>query len=483
MKMNKVTRYPLWLLLAGLLGGCAVGPDYKRPQLDLPQDWSARQKVAGPAAPRRVSNMGERWWSLYRDPVLDKLEDEALAHNADAQVAVARVLQARAQLGVTEADQYPAVSASINESRTKYSQVSSFPRPIQNYSQVHLDASYELDLWGKFRRASESARAQLMAAESSRDAVRLSVTAQVAQQYFALLAYDAEEKVVHRELAARQETLALDRKRTEVGVLSEYDLHQSEAAEAEVRSQLATLDQARDKQEATLALLLGRSPREVMDGKVDRGSLKSIDAWVPAGLPAELLLHRPDLEQAEMNLVALNANIGAVRAQFFPSISLTSYVGSESIAFSKLFTGPAGVFQFAANITQPIFNAGGLQSQEKLAVAQRDEALVQYKQAVANAFGDVRNALSAQTAARQVLDAETARSRALKQAYKQAQLRYQSGISSHLDLLTVENNYLQAEMSRLDAERAQRAAVADLFKALGGGWQQADAGKAAKPQQ
>jgi len=469
--MNNVKRYPLWLLLAGLLGGCAVGPDYKRPALDLPQGWSDRQKVAGPAAARPVSNMGEQWWSLYRDPVLDKLEDEALAHNADAQVAVARVLQARAQLGVTEADQFPAVSASINESRTKYSQLGSFPRPIQNYSQVHLDVSYELDLWGRFRRASEAARAQLMAAESSRDAVKLSLTAQVAQQYFALLAYDAEEKVVRRELAARQETLALDRKRAAVGVLSEYDLHQSEAAEAQVRSQLATLDQARDKQEAMLALLLGRSPREVMDGKVDRGNLKPVDAWVPAGLPAELLLHRPDLKQAEMNLVALNANIGAVRAQFFPSIGLTSYVGSESIAFSKLFTGPAGVFQFAANITQPIFNAGGLQSQEKLAVAQRDEALVQYRQAVANAFGDVRNALAAQTAARKVLDAETARSRALQQAYKQAQLRYENGISSHLDLLTVENNYLQAELNRLDAQRAQRAAVADLFKALGGGWQ------------
>jgi len=475
--MNKVTRYPLWLLLAGLLGGCAVGPDYKRPQLDLPQGWSSEQKAAGPVAPKPVNSMNERWWSLYRDPVLDKLEDEALAHNADAQVALARVLQARAQLGVTEADQYPAVSASVNESRTKYSQLGSFPRPIQNYSQVHLDASYELDLWGRFRRASEAARAQLMAAESSRDSVRLSLTAQVAQQYFALLAYDAEEKVVRRELAARQETLALDRKRTAVGVLSEYDLHQSEAAEAQVRSQLATLDQVRDKQEATLALLLGRSPREVMDGKVQRGAMKPVDAWVPAGLPADLLLHRPDLKQAEMHLVALNANIGAVRAQFFPSISLTSYIGSESIAFSKLFTGPAGVFQFAANITQPIFNAGGLQSQEKLAVAQRDEALVQYKQAVASAFGDVRNALAAQTAARRVLDAETARSRALKQAYRQAQLRYQSGISSHLDLLTVENNYLQAELNRLDAERAQRAAVADLFKALGGGWQQAASGK------
>ena len=467
--MNKLKRYPLWLFLAGLLGGCAVGPDYKRPQLDLPQNWKTAQAGKVQAA-KPVSETGQQWWKVYHDPVLDKLEKEALAHNADAQVAVARVLQARAELGVTEANQYPAVSASVNESRTKYTRISSFPRPIQNYSRVHLDASYELDLWGKYRRASEAARAQLMAAEASRDAVKLSLTAQVAQQYFALLADDREKTVVKRELAARRETLDLDRKRTQVGVLSDYNLHQSEADAEAVRSQLATLEQRRDKQEAALALLLGRSPREVMDGKVERGSLKSVDVWVPAGLPAQLLLRRPDLQQAEMNLVALNANIGAVRAQFFPAISLTGYVGSESIAFSKLFTGPAGVFQFAADITQPIFNAGGLQSQEKSAIAQRDAAVVQYKQAVASAFGDVRNALFEQTTASQVLEAETARSKALKQAYKQAQLRYQSGIASHLELLTVENNYLQAELNRLDAQRAQRAAVADLFKALGGGW-------------
>lgn len=478
--MRNAKRYPLWLLLAGLLGGCAVGPDYKRPQLDLPQNWSTAQ-AGRQAAAKPVSDTGQQWWKVYHDPVLNKLEKEALAHNADAQVAVARVLQARAELGVTEANQYPAVSASINESRTKYTQVSSFPRPIQNYSQVHLDASYELDLWGRYRRASEAARAQLMAAEASRDAVKLSLTAQVAQQYFALLADDAEQAVVKRELAARRETLELDRKRVAVGVLSEYDLHQSEADAAAVRSQLATLEQTDDKQEAVLVLLLGRSPREVMDGKVERGSLKPVDAWVPAGLPAQLLLRRPDLRQAEMNLVALNANIGVVRAQFFPAISLTGYVGSESIAFAKLFTGPAGVFQFAADITQPIFNAGGLQSEEKSAIAQRDAAVVQYKQAVANAFGDVRNALSEQSAARRVLQAETTRSEALAQAYKQAQLRYQNGISSHLELLTVENNYLQAELNRLDAQRAQRSAVADLFKALGGGWQNAPPGKSPAP--
>jgi outer membrane protein, multidrug efflux system len=218
-----------------------------------------------------------------------------------------------------------------------------------------------------------------------------------------------------------------------------------------------------------------------MDGTVQRGGLKPVSAWVPAGLPSELLLRRPDLKQAEMNLAALNADIGAARAQYFPSISLTSYLGRQSIPFSKLFTGEAGIFQFAASITQPIFNAGSLRNMVKAAEAARDQALVQYKRAVANAFADVRDALSEQTAARQVLEAETTRSKALAQAYKQAQLHYQSGISSHLDLLIVENNYLQAELNRLDAERAQRVAVADLFKALGGGWQDAAPGKPETP--
>jgi outer membrane protein, multidrug efflux system len=468
------------LLSAGILGACAVGPDYKRPALDLPQNWKVKQGMAAAQA-RAVTGVGSRWWGVYGDPVLDKLEDEALAHNADAQVAVARVLEARAQLGVTEADQYPVVSANVTESRTRYSQTGIYNIAPFNETQATLNASYELDLWGQYRRASEAARARLVGTEAARDAVRLSLTAQVAQQYFALLAYDAEETVVRRELAARQETLALDRRRAEVGVLSEYDLHQSEADEASVRSQLATLDQARDKQEAALALLLGRSPREVMDGTVQRGGLKPVSAWVPAGLPSELLLRRPDLKQAEMNLAALNADIGAARAQYFPSISLTSYLGRQSIPFSKLFTGEAGIFQFAASITQPIFNAGSLRNMVKAAEAARDQALVQYKRAVANAFADVRDALSEQTAARQVLEAETTRSKALAQAYKQAQLRYQSGISSHLDLLIVENNYLQAELNRLDAERAQRVAVADLFKALGGGWQDAAPGKPETP--
>ncbi len=265
----------------------------------------------------------------------------------------------------------------------------------------------------------------------------------------------------------------MDRKRLEIGVISEFQLHQSEAEVSSAQAQLANIVLLRNRQETALALLLGRSPRDVMNAQLERGLPTLNDVWVPDGLPAELLLRRPDLKAAEQHLIAQNAHIGEARAQFFPSISLTGYLGSETTDMAKLFTGPAGIFQFAAGLSQPIFNAGRISANVRASEARRDQTLVQYQQAVASAFGDVRNALAAQSAARQVLAAETARSQSLATASRQAEVRIQVGSSSRMDFLDVERNQLQAELNRIDAERAQRAAVADLFKALGGGWQQA----------
>jgi outer membrane protein, multidrug efflux system len=474
-KLNAVAL----LLPACLLAACAVGPDYKRPELALPESWPQQQD----AAAQKANSADEQWWHLYADATLDQLEEEALAHNSDIQVAAARVLEVRAQLGIAQADQFPTVSANATETRTKYSLNGATPYPstlprIQSSYQATLNASYELDLWGKIRRANEAARADLLSAESAKETVRLTLTTQVAQQYFALVALDAQEAAIQRLLASRQERIGLNRKQVEVGVLSEYDLHQAEADVATVQSQLASISLARNKQETALTLLLGRSPRDVMgNSELHRGSPSSPVVSVPDGLPADLLLRRPDLRDAEQRLVSLNARIGVARAQYFPSLSLTGYAGGQSVSFSNLFSGPSRIFQFAANVSEPIFNAGRTGYQVDVAEARRDQALIQYKQAVANAFGDVRNALSAQSAAQQVLTYETTRSEALASAYKQAELRFQAGIASRLELLDVERNYLQAQLNRLDAERAQRSAVADLFKALGGGWQKKDVAK------
>ncbi len=469
--MSKPNSISAAIISGCLLAACAADPGYQRPDMDLPASWPSKPGDARPVA----TAPGGHWWKIYGDPVLDKFEEEALAHNADAQVALAKVLEARALLGLADADRNPAVSANAKGSRTGSSLATASPRPAnspraQNSARVTLDASYELDLWGKYRHASEASRAEMLAAESARDAVQLTLAAQVAQQYFALLASDAQAATLRRALAGRQEKLALDRKRFEAGLLSEYETRQGEAEEAAARSQLAAIGQTREKQETALALLLGRSPREVMGGTLERGNPALPALRVPEGLPAELLLRRPDLKEAELRLTALDARIGVVRSQFFPSISLTAYLGSESASLANLFSGPAGIFQFAANASQPIFNSGRTGLGVEAAEARRDQALAQYRKAVASAFADVRNALSAQEAARQMAESENARSKALAQAYRQAELRHQGGITSRFELLEVERNVLLAELNRLDAERAQRAAVADLFKALGGGW-------------
>lgn len=468
----RVTTLVALLITAGL-AGCATAPDYKRTEMDVPQGWSTSQN--SPAGAVSVAGMGEKWWTLYEDPVLNQLEEDALANNADIQVAAARVLEVRAQLGITEADQSPTLDANLSANRTQSSMVGSIPRTgstrMQNNIRATLDARYELDLWGKLRQATKAARAELLSAESAKESVRLSLTAQVAQQYFNLLSLDAQSLSVQRILSGRQERLALDRKRLEVGAIAEFDIHQGEAEEGAAQSQLAALKQATDKQEAALVLLLGHSPRDVMGEKLARGTPALASASLPEGLPSELLLRRPDLQQAEQNLVALNAQIGVVRAKVFPSISLTAYLGSESTTLAQLFSGPAGIFQFAGSVSQAIFNGGLAKHGIAAAEARRDQALIQYKHAVANAFMDVRNALAAQSTAQQVLAIESRRSAALSQAYQQAKSRYEGGISSRLEYLDIERTYLQADLNRLDAERAQRVAVVDLFKALGGGWQ------------
>jgi multidrug efflux system outer membrane protein len=461
------------LLASLLLAGCAVGPDYRRPDFDLPQNWDATP-AADSESGRPAAAAGERWWSLYADPVLDALIDEALRNNADAAVAAARVLEARAVANLTDTDLYPTVSGGLSRSRTKNSLLGTMPQSdasrIQTSHRATLDASYEIDLWGKYRRASEASRADLFAAQSARDALHLTLTALVAQQYFALLAAEAQSAVAERTLATRGETLTLFTKRVEAGTLAQYDLYQAEAELAATRSQLAGLRQAQDRAESALALLLGRSPRAVM-GTVERGSPAKMDDFViPDGLPSDLLLRRPDLREAEARLIAANARIGNARAQYFPSIGLTAYLGGESTDFSRLFSGPAAIFQFAAAVTQPLWNAGRLRAGVDISEARHDQALAEYRKAVASAFKDVRDALAAQRAAHETLAAETARADALNKALGQAQQRFDAGIASRLDILDVERNLLAAELARIDSERARKAALADIFKALGGGW-------------
>lgn len=456
---------------AALIAGCAVGPDYQRPEVDLPTSWEG-------VPAKGVAATGDRWWSIYGDPALDRLVEEALARNQDLALATARVDEARALLRVANAGYLPAVDAAAQRDRTRSSERSSTPLPPsvpleRNSYRAQLNVSYEVDLWGRVRRASEAARADLLSTQAARDTVRIALTAEVARAYYALIALDAQVEATRRSVENRSEGLALQRTRLAAGLINDFTLRQLEADVAATRAQLPALENARTAQELVLAVLLGRSPRAIVQETVARAADRGEPPVpvVPEGLPSDLLLRRPDIASAEQQLIAANARIGAARASLFPRIGLSGYYGSESAALSDLFTAPARVWQLAFALSQPIFQGGRLFGEVEAVQARERQALAQYQKTVQEAFREARTALSAQGRSREVFEAEGARVTALTEALRLARIRYQNGLISQIEVLDTERNLLQGELNRIDALRAQRAAVADVVRALGGGWQ------------
>jgi multidrug efflux system outer membrane protein len=390
-------------------------------------------------------------------------------------VAAARVDEARAVLGEARSFFFPRVDAQGSAARQQISTrtATSFPgipREFESYRGT-LNVSYEVDLFGRLRAGADAARAELAASEASRDAVRLALAAQVAKSYFALRSFEEQVNLTKQTLNLREEALGLQRKRRDAGVIGDYELRQLEAEAAAARAQLPGLEQAREREEAALQVLLGRSPQQVFEAEIARRPSREETLQapvVPAGLPSELLLNRPDLIEAERHLAAAHARVAAARAEMFPSIALTGVLGSESAALSNLFSGPATLWTIAASVTQPIFAGGRLEARTEAAQARERALLAQYQQAVRVAFSEVRTALVAQSRARETFEAETARADALAETLRLARLRYSSGIASQLEVMDAERGLLSARAARIDALRAHRAAVADLFRALGG---------------
>jgi multidrug efflux system outer membrane protein len=456
-------------LIVGVMSGCMLGPDYRRQTIDTPDAWPT---------PTTAPSVPAEWWRGYQDPALDAMIQEALSHNADLRLAVARVDEARAGLGAARADQWPGISANGSASRNRASEAGALAvpgaDPIYNNVRATLDASYEIDFWGKYRRATEAARAELLATQFNRDAVRLALIAEVSQGYFNLRALDAQVAITERTVSTRLDSLALQRRRFAAGVASELDLRQVEADAAAAQALLPVLETQLARQETALSVLLGRSPREMVGSAPERGAAieaLTVPPAVPAGLPSDLLEHRPDLQQAEQQLIAANARIGQAKAAYFPSITLTGLLGGESTKLADLFSAPARMWQVSGSAAQTVFDAGRTGSRVKAAKARERQALAQYQSAIQNAFRDTLDALVAQRKARETLDAEQARVAALQHALDLARLRYQNGVSSQLDVLDAERGLLAAELNRVEAQRAQLAATADLFKALGGGWE------------
>jgi multidrug efflux system outer membrane protein len=449
-----------------LLAGCAIKPDYQRPAVELPAAWT---QSAG--NPYKDGN----WWRIYADPALEALVAEALARNTDLARAAARVDEARALVRQSESAYFPTVDANFNRSRSLSSAATGLLPPgierERNNYRATLNVAYEVDLWGRLRVTTQAAQADLLASEAARETVRITLASDVAKGWFALRALDAQVEATRRALALREDGLALQKKRFDGGVISEYDYRQLEAETAAARAQLPPFEREREIQEAALSVLLGRTPREILEksiSRVEKEQTIPLPAVVPSGLPSELLLRRPDLVEAEQRLIAANARVAVARSAMFPSIQLTGFLGSEAQMLSALFSGPAGIWQLAAAVAAPIFAGGRLEAATDAARAREQQALAGYQGAIQNAFREVRAALAAQRRAMEAFEAESARAAALETTLRLARLRYDNGLVSQLELIDAQRNLLAAEIARYEALRAQRAAVADLFKALGG---------------
>lgn len=456
---------------AALIAGCAVGPDYQRPAVDLPAAWQG-------VPAQGIAAQGDRWWTLYADPVLDRLIADALANNQDLAVAAARVDEARAVLRIADSQFWPAVDATAQGDRSRSSERSSIPLPPgtpleRTTYRAQLNVAYEVDLWGRLRRGSEAARANLLATQAAQQTVRITLTSEVARAYFGLIALDSQVEATRRSLELRSDGLELQKARHAAGIINDFTLRQLEAEVAASRAQLPALDANRNAQELALAVLIGRSPRAIMEGSIAREADRGGPAApvVPEGLPSDLLLRRPDVAEAEQRLIAANARIGEARALLFPRIGLSGYLGSESAALSDLFTGPATIWQLAFALAQPIFQGGRLFGEIEVVEARERQAVALYQRTLQEAFREVRTALYTQVRAREAFEAESARAASLTEALRLARIRYANGLLSQLEVLDSERNLLQAELNRADALRVQRAAVADLVKALGGGWE------------
>jgi multidrug efflux system outer membrane protein len=467
-------KHCIVLLSAALLTvGCTVGPKYKRPAVAAPDSYRGAAEPAAQAqsTPPQIIPLGDqKWWDIFQDEQLRTLIHTALQQNYDLRIAASRVLEAKAQLGITRADQFPTLTAgaAIADSRTPQSKF--LPAFETSTGQVNASAVWELDFWGKFRRATEAARANLFASEWVRQEVVSTLVANVASAYFQLRALDLQLEISKRTLDSRKESLRLTRLLADGGSTSLLDVRQAEQLVFTAGAEIPALEQQIEQQENFLSILLGQNP-----GGVPRGQTLTEQRQppeVPPGLPSELLERQPNIRQAEEQLIAANAEIGVARAAYFPQISLSGAGGFQSSALSNLFTGPAGAWSFGASLTQPIFTAGRLRSGVRLAQARQQTALLVYQQSIQAAFRSVSDALVGYRKTRDFRIQEESLFQSAQDAARLSHMRYTGGVTGYLEVLTNETNAFSAELTLVQARQNELLALVQLYEALGGGWQQ-----------
>lgn len=460
--MNKAIFSILTLIL---LAGCAVGPDYKRPAIESPTTWRIEEKKAQDTA-------NTAWWHQFNDPVMNSLIDEAMKQNLDLKVATARIDEYVGRYWIGRSGLFPQIGVNAQAGRSRVSEEGPTPlfsqteNPADFYQGV-FNGSWEIDIWGKLRRATEASRADLLATEEARQAVILSLVSAVANGYISLRNLDKQMEIAVRTAKIREDAYKLFKQRFEGGVVSELEVNQVKSEYEQALATIPDIEKQIAFQENALSLLLGRNP-----GPIARG--KSMDELVmpvvPAGLPSELLEKRPDIRQAEQILVAANARIGVARAQYFPTISLTGFFGWASSDLSNLFTGPAQVWSWGGVVTAPIFTGGAIRGQVKTAEAIQQQALFSYRNTIQTAFREVDNALVDQRRTREQLAAQQRQVDALSEYTRFARLRYENGLTSYLEVLDAERSLFSAELSHAQTQGVLFGALVNLYKAMGGGW-------------
>lgn len=487
--MSRSPKYPYPLFLGVLLGmtalvGCTVGPNYKRPLVDVPatyrgtsadladQPTPQSQQVKPDqqkAEPASQSLGGEKWWEVFQDKDLQDLIRVALANNYDVRIAASRVLQAQAQLGIVRADQFPSLGVGGNITGLQSPQIGPIPAYQVTQGSLSASAAWNLDFWGKYRRATESARATLLANQWAQKEVMVTLVANVAADYFQLRQLDLQLEISKRTFGSRNQSLQLTQTLEQAGINSFLDVRQSEQLVYTAATEIPDLERQIAQEENAISILLGKNP-----GDIPRG-LKLTEQphapEVPAGLPSSLLERRPDIREAEQNLVAANAQIGVAKAAYFPQISLTGTAGYESASLVNLFTGPAGAWTLAGSFTQPIFEGGRLKSNVRFAEAQHEQMLLTYQQTIQGAFRDVSNALVAYRKDREFRIQQEHLLESAQDAARLSNERFNAGTTDYLEVLTNETNAFSAELGLAQAEGNELVALVQLYQALGGGWQ------------
>ena len=444
-----------------MVSGCMVGPDYLRPAIDTPTAWRVSDQAA-----KELANT--EWWQQFNDPVLNALVVEALRENKDLLIATARIEEYAGRYGITRSQLFPQVGLGADASRQRGS-VAGADALSQTYSTYDalLGVNWEIDLWGKIRRQSEAARAQIVASEEGRQGVILTLVASVASGYVNLRALDRQLEVARSTANARGASYKIFQDRFAGGVISLLELSQNKSQYEEALATVPQFEKSVAQQENALSALLGRNPGPISRGK----NIDNLTAPVaPQGLPSSLLERRPDIREAEQKLIAANAQIGAAKAAYYPSISLTGALGVASGSLSDLFGGASKVWQYGGSLGLPIFTAGLLAGQVQVAEAVQQQALFSYQKAIQDAFRSVDDALIDQDKTRVQLAAQGRQVASLQQYSDTARLRYDNGYTSFLEVLDAERSLFNAQLSYAQTQQTLLQASINLYKAMGGGW-------------